>query len=271
MASENLVNELFEIVQENTKDILSFNDFEKDLLKGINLQNDEIDRALSLMVSQAKKNPNIIGESKGGIFTVSPSFSDAVVSTIKYENQFIEGKQEFINRKNSNISIEVSNIIISSAILDSLINNYEDLNYGEKQTLLNSFDSMSKSQKSSFLDKTIRELEKQKDKAKTPDEKKTASQVIDVAKTSKENMDNTPEDMSDEEKISAIAILENLYPDSVKEIRTLPNFNSMSLDEIYDQITSDLAKKSAKLSLEASELLKKDKFQEMLKSTKIIK
>ena len=130
MASENLVNELFEIVQENTKDILSFNDFEKDLLKGINLQNDEIDRALSLMVSQAKKNPNIIGESKGGIFTVSPSFSDAVVSTIKYENQFIEGKQEFINRKNSNISIEVSNIIISSAILDSLINNYEDLNYG---------------------------------------------------------------------------------------------------------------------------------------------
>lgn len=271
MASENLVNELFEIVQENTKDILSFNDFEKDLLKGINLQNDEIDRALSLMVSQAKKNPNIIGESKGGIFTVSPSFSDAVVSTIKYENQFIEGKQEFINRKNSNISIEVSNIIISSAILDSLINNYEDLNYGEKQTLLNSFDSMSKSQKSSFLDKTIRELEKQKDKAKTPDEKKTASQVIDVAKTSKENMDNTPEDMSDEEKISAIAILEKLYPDSVKEIRTLPNFNSMSLDEIYDQITSDLAKKSAKLSLEASELLKKDKFQEMLKSNKIMK
>ena len=36
MASENLVNNLFEIIQSNTKEKLSYGDFEKDLIKSIN-------------------------------------------------------------------------------------------------------------------------------------------------------------------------------------------------------------------------------------------
>lgn len=142
MASENLVNELFEIVQSNTKEKLSYDDFEKDLLKSINLKNDEIDRALSLMLSQAQVNPNIIGETKGGTFVISPSFSAAVISTIKYENQFIVGKSEniernIINNNNDNILKDVlaANIIMSPELIDNMIQNYSSLSFEERDAL----------------------------------------------------------------------------------------------------------------------------------------
>lgn len=155
MASENLVNDLFEIVQSNTKEKLSYYDFEKDLLKSINLPNDEIDRALSIMLSQAQVNPNVIGESKGGTFMVSPSFSASVISTIKYENQFIEGKVEFENRKNQVTEIQdltAGMIIMTDELINKMIDSYQSLSSSERDKLWCSYSQMSDEEKDALQD-----------------------------------------------------------------------------------------------------------------------
>ena len=142
MASENLVNNLFEIIQSNTKEKLSYGDFEKDLIKSINLPNDEMDRALSIMLSQAEVNPNIIGESKGGTFVISPSFSTAVISTIKYENQFIEGKSEKIS---PNVE-KATNLILTAMVVDSMLTNIENLTENDFDNLFDNYSNLTNEQ-----------------------------------------------------------------------------------------------------------------------------
>lgn len=158
MASENLVNALFEIIQTNNKEKLSYDDFEINLLKGINLPNDEIDRALSLILSQAQVNPNVVGETKGGTFIISPSFSASVISTIKYENQFIEGKQENIDRKNIQANNELVEIILLNGVImtpqlvNSMIKDYEGLSANEANGLWDNYSNLSREQKDALHD-----------------------------------------------------------------------------------------------------------------------
>lgn len=158
MASENLVNALFEIIQTNNKEKLSYDDFEINLLKGINLPNDEIDRALSLILSQAQVNLNVVGETKGGTFIISPSFSASVISTIKYENQFIEGKQENIDRKNIQANNELVDIILLNGVImtpqlvNSMIKDYEGLSANEANGLWDNYSNLSREQKDALHD-----------------------------------------------------------------------------------------------------------------------
>lgn len=189
MASENLVNDLFEIVQSNAKEKLSYDDFEKDLIKSINLPNDEMDRALSIMLSQAEVNPNVIGESKGGTFVISPSFSASVVSTIKYENQFIEGKSEntkriIENNKNDAIfdAAFAANIIMTPQVIDRMIINYGTLSGKEMGALWGASLVMEPSQKQALRDAHDNYL-KEAAKKMPPEEAEKVDEMIEDGRT----------------------------------------------------------------------------------------
>ena len=172
MASENLVNDLFEIVQSNEKEKLSYDDFEKDLLKSINLPNDEIDRALSIMLSQAQVNPNVIGESKGGTFVISPSFSASVISTIKYENQFIEGTKENELRKLNNLGNSLTEIIGSTYLNELMLNNFEALSIIEIEELGKQYYLMDEEQRDKYKKGYASWLDKKVNDSKTDEERK---------------------------------------------------------------------------------------------------
>ena len=172
MASENLVNDLFEIVQSNEKEKLSYDDFEKDLLKSINLPNDEIDRALSIMLSQAQVNPNVIGESKGGTFVISPSISASVISTIKYENQFIEGTKENELRKLNNLGNSLTEIIGSTYLNELMLNNFEALSIIEIEELGKQYYLMDEEQRDKYKKGYASWLDKKVYDSKTDEERK---------------------------------------------------------------------------------------------------
>lgn len=145
MASENLVKELWEIIQKENKEEISYNDFENDLNKALNLSKDESDRALSLMISQAEVNPNLIGEYKDGSFAISSSFTNTVISTIKYENQFIPGKAEYEARfmsENLKSDVILGAVIVTPPLLKNMLDNFENLTDKEVEELAEQFHEM---------------------------------------------------------------------------------------------------------------------------------
>lgn len=164
MASENLTMELWEIIQKNNQEEISYNDFEKDLNNAFNLPKDDVDRALSIMISQAEVNPNVIGEYKGGSFLISQSFTATVINTIKYENQFIPGKQEYIARE-SNIRVgeELINfVIITPTLISQMLDNFENLSSREISELAGSFYKMSDEDKDRFIGAQRQKIQKDK-------------------------------------------------------------------------------------------------------------
>lgn len=156
MASENLVIELWEIVQKENNEKISYNDFENDLNKALNLPKDEIDRALSLMISQAEINSNLIGEYKGGAFTISSSFAASIISTIKYENQFIPGKVEFETRNTGerilNDAVVTAALIMTPNIVDNMIDNYQTLSDEERICLWQKYSDMDFERKMAMIE-----------------------------------------------------------------------------------------------------------------------
>ena len=164
MASENLTMELWEIIQNNNQEEISYNDFEKELNNAFNLPKDDVDRALSIMIFQAEVNPNVIGEYKGGSFLISQSFTATVINTIKYENQFIPGKQEYIARE-SNIRVgeELINfVIITPTLISQMLDNFENLSSREISELAGSFYKMSDEDKDRFIDAQRQKIQKDK-------------------------------------------------------------------------------------------------------------
>lgn len=185
MASENLTLELWELIQKNNKEEISYNDFENDLNKAFNLPKDEVDRALAIMISQAEVNPDMIGEYKGGSFMISQSFAANITNTIKYENQFIPGKEEFTIRQNSNKTMDdLGTLVIlpfTPEVFDKMISDYEKLSDEEQNILWDSYGDMSKKQRSE-LDKAHDEALKEKQESKdTPPEESEKIESIRAA------------------------------------------------------------------------------------------
>lgn len=234
MASENLVNDLFEIVQSNTKEKLSYDDFENDLIKSINLPNDEMDRALSIMVSQAEVNPNVIGESKGGTFIISPSFSASVISTIKYENQFIEGKAENAERKSINNKSDAlvdaafaANIIMTPELVDNMIQNYSSLSFEERDALWSKALTMDRKTLTSLREAHNKKIMEYAEKADPETAKKLMETVV-------ENEDKAATaDALEEGKKSAIV-------DIVERINNQLNSTELDFDSILVKIAASL-------------------------------
>ena len=55
MASDSILNQLYEIAQSNTKEEIGYNDFKRDLRNSLDVESDEYFRALKLILLQAKK------------------------------------------------------------------------------------------------------------------------------------------------------------------------------------------------------------------------
>ncbi|MBR3881998.1 MAG: hypothetical protein IKJ36_01880 [Clostridia bacterium] len=249
MASENLVNDLFEIIQSNTKEKLSYDDFEKDLAKSINLPNDEIDRALSIMLSQAEVNPNIIGESKGGTFVISPSFSASVVSTIKYENQFIEGKVENAERNSINNKSDIlidaafaANIIITPKLIDHMIQNYSTLSNNEKNQLLDNVSNMSVSQIRALNDSVNRSAEQLAKKDSTGIAKNVILSAQNHATSSNKKLDaiesGNPEIIDQEVSQSGVSVVVYEAEDVFTQ-EEMERLSEIETEEIPEEPTLD--------------------------------
>lgn len=155
MASEKLTTDLWEIIQKNNQEEISFKDFDRDLNMMLNLPKDEVDRAISKMISQAEVNPNIIGENKGGSFSISQGFVAAVKSTIKFENQFIPGKEEYVAREMSERILDdisaIAFIGIEKSVIDAMIDNFANLTSEEVIALAGQFYKMNDEEKEKFL------------------------------------------------------------------------------------------------------------------------
>lgn len=170
MASENLINELFEIVQANSKEKIYYNDFEKDLLTNINLPNDDIDKALAMIISHAEINPDIVGETKGGSFIISQSFTKSIVSTIEYEKVLIERKNLVAENAildaamgvmlMENADKLIDNVLITDDIAKQMINNYENLTAEEVGAIWDNYDNLDSETKEALREARKKDIQK---------------------------------------------------------------------------------------------------------------
>ena len=269
MASENLTMELWKIIQNNNQEEISYKDFDRDLNMMLNLPKDEVDRAISKMISQAELNPNIIGENKGGSFSISQGFIAAVKSTIKFENQFIPGKDEFYSREiGERINADVNTLIlagIASNIVDKMIENYDNLSANEKSILVENYLNFSEQQKDYFSQKVAQNLKEKAKVAINPEEKEF---LEGQAKSTEDARDNTKKDMeTDIERISAIAVLEKIYPEIFIELKKGYDIDQLSIKDIYTKVKEIAEKMTIEFSVKVENFdLKKQNFEEFMKT-----
>lgn len=171
MATETILNELWEIAQKNNREEIEENSFKKDLSNSIYTEleaysgqvfdiNDEFDRTLPLILAKAEVSPKILGETKGGSFRVSSEIVIMAVKSVKYENQFIEGTPEYEKRhSNEKVDIGIKDVILTAVLIDKMIDNYTDLTYNEKQALIENYTNMTESEQQAMLKKVVSGLE----------------------------------------------------------------------------------------------------------------
>ena len=269
MASENLTMELWKIIQKNNQEEISYKDFDRDLNMMLNLPKDEVDRAISKMISQAEVNPNIIGENKGGSFSISQGFISAVKSTIKFENQFIPGKHEYVLRENGDKIIENATIVailgLKPEIIDRMLNDYDNLSANEKSILAENYLNFTEQQKDYFSKKVAQNLKEKAKVASNPEEKEFLERQ---AKSTEDARDNTKKDMeTDIERISAIAVLEKIYPEIIIELKKGYNIDQLSIKDIYTKVKEIAEKMTIEFSVKVEAFdQKKHNFEEFMKT-----
>ena len=151
MASDEMINEIWKIAQENSKDPINKEEFGKDLRKSVFSEleratdgvvldiNDEFARALPIILHQAKVNPDLIYENNGKGFSVAIGILSKAVLTVKYENRYIPGTAEY---KKEFPKESLPEIAFTAVIADSLINNFENLSMEERELLSQNWDKL---------------------------------------------------------------------------------------------------------------------------------
>lgn len=239
MASENLVNELFEIVQANSNEKIYYNDFEKDLLTNINLPNDEIDKALMMIISQAEINPDIVGETKGGSFILSQSLTKSIVSTIEYEKVLVERKN--LAAENAildtamgvmlmeNADKLIDNVIITDDIAKQMIDNYENLTAEEVGAIWDNYDNLDVETKEALREARKKDIQKVIDDPNaTPEVRSQAEKDLKLAQR-----------FDDEEKAASKRILDPLR--RKKYIEFIENYREDN-PEVFKSVYPDIDK-----------------------------
>lgn len=210
MASDTILNDLWEIAQKNSKEEITKSAFQEELISSIysklkefsdiesNLNN-EFDRTLPIILSQAEVNPNVLGESKNGSFTISNEIISSAVKTVKYENQFIIGTSEYETRVNKNTNIDIGDVILTTAVISTMIDNYEQLTFDEKNKLWDNYEHLSDDEQDkiySALDKSAQKTsEELRNKGKIKEAEavdnfnSSAQNTYDVAKEIKKGED----------------------------------------------------------------------------------
>ena len=165
MASDTIVNELWEITNRNSDKKIEREEFEEELrtslfakLKemspenSINNINDEYVRSLPIILHQAEANPDSLGQIQGGKFTISSEIIFKAVKTVKYENSFIPNTDEYNQRiLNENNQIDMKDVVLTTLIIDHMLENYKNLSNEEKDFILNNWHSMDKTQQDKIV------------------------------------------------------------------------------------------------------------------------
>lgn len=163
MASDNVLNELWELVQKNSKEELDEKSFKEDFSNSVYAEvkkfskeltniNDEVDRTLLIVLKQAERNPQVLGNSKGNEFSISPAIITKAVKTVKYENRFIPGTVEYENRKELQENAKnLKEVILTPVLINKMLKNYEDLSPDERKKIVDNFSELSYDQRSAFF------------------------------------------------------------------------------------------------------------------------
>lgn len=268
MASENLVIELWELIQKENKEKISYNDFENDLNNALNLPRDEVDRALALMLSQAEVNPNLIGEYKGGSFVISSSFAAAITTTIKYENQFIPGKVEYetrsVGEKIFNDAVVTGALIITPDLINNMVDNYGDLSIEESDFLWDHYLEMDDETKDKLRKKEQELIQSViDDPNSTPEEKEEAQKDLDASKKQHEGEKRTRNGLDPIERNRLIKIITEFRKknketfDKVfkvnQDIEELPDDELIRLDELISIVVSKARSRKYKARFKSKE------------------
>ena len=156
MASDEIINEIWEIAQENSLNTIDKNEFGRDLRKTVFAElerstegviydiNNEFATALPIILHQAKANTDLIYENNGKGFSVASGILAKAVLTVKYENRFIPGTVEYQKEFQKE---SITEIVFTVAIIDKMIENYDKLSFEERSIIIDRWSELTGNQK----------------------------------------------------------------------------------------------------------------------------
>lgn len=160
MASDEIINEIWEVAQENSIDPIDKDEFGKDLRKAVFAElerategvisdiNNEFARALPIILHQAKANPELIYESNGKGFSVASGILAKAVLTVKYENKFIPGTAEY-QKEFPKETLE--KVVLTAGVMDAMINKFDTLSFEEREGIINRWGELNREQKRKII------------------------------------------------------------------------------------------------------------------------
>lgn len=162
MASDNVLNKLWELVQRENEEELDEKSFKEDFSNSVYAEvkklsgeltniNDEVDRTLLIVLKQAERNPQVLGNSKGNEFSISPAIITKAVKTVKYENRFIPGTVEYNKKEVQENSRELKEVILTPVLISKMLKNYEELSADERKKIVDNFSELSYDERSAFF------------------------------------------------------------------------------------------------------------------------
>ena len=247
MASDEIINEIWEIAQENSVNPIDKEEFGKDLKKSVFAElehategiifdiNNEFARALPIILHQAKANPDLIYENNGKGFSIASGILAKAVLTVKYENRFIPGtaeyQKEFPEEKKSDI-------IFTAAIADNLLKNYDKLTKEERMFINQNWDKLNSEQRARAFDRELDQFLKRKD---IPMEQRVAVERVKKESADTDKVAGTVDEMDATERElfcdSCIEAYLSMYPEKRTEIEELKKNNTSY--QIYKILQSE--------------------------------
>lgn len=239
MASDEIINEIWEVAQENSIDSIDKSEFGKDLRKAVFAElerategvisdiNNEFARALPIILHQAKANPELIYENNGKGFSVASGIFAKAVLTVKYENRFIPGTAEY---KKEFPKESLPEIVIVGAVADLMIKNYDNLSYEERKALNNNWKNLTGEQRKDIIDKTRKQIRESKD---LTEEEKTELDDVYAEVSGVEDGESMFEKMSPEQQAEfATNFLDKMGEDDPKKLEQITKLRGLGLSDI---------------------------------------
>lgn len=269
MASDNILNDLWELAQKNSKEEIDEKSFKEDFSNSIYAElksfseeftniNDEVNRTLLIILKQAEKNPQVLGNSNGKDFSVSSSIIAKAVKTVKFENQYIPGTMEY-SQRNITTTPNLTDIILTTAVIDSMLKNYDSLPINERQMLIDNFEQLSFEEQIAFLECTAN---KAKELAESDYLTQSEKEDVDQAGKSVELLDQIKKLLKDRKFKDAEDLIQK-NPQLADEFKKHQEENpNISKDELLEGFTNKSVKENSKIISESEKkALKRELFQ----------
>lgn len=250
MASNNMEEKLWEIAQQNSKEEIDKESFENSLAKNIyselekslvDSSNDnatiqkEYDETLKIILSAAKNNPDILGRSEGSSFKISNQLITKAVKTSKERVSYNEIQERIANERN----VGIKDDLLSAKEIDSMIKNYMNLEFNEKNKLWNNYENLSASAKDELYNALDEEANKISNELREQGDEDTANAIEDINNSNQTVHEAIRNNSIDNDEWRKIIPLEKMLPfaesESVREAIESGNVTQEVL-ELYDKL-----------------------------------